>query len=199
MLRSALIIAAISVCSLSTRNAVALDFQIAKGGQLQIYSSEAGAAETFVITVQDGDLRVVHSHTANPTYLSLNLVTNIYFEGDDDQDTVNNLTNKSMRALGGGGDDILLGGSSSDRLYGGQGADVLLGRDGADTLDAGDDQVEGFMDGGDGFDTIITYDFIWYIPPFYKPFVRQQRFVTGWVREASDFVLVTDIVMYPRR
>lgn len=199
MFRPTLAIAALAVISFSAPNASALDFVIAKNGQLRIYSSVPGADESFEVSIVNGDLRVTHSHTLNPTYLSVNLVRNIYFEGDDDGDTFNNTSNKSLRALGGRGDDILIGGSASDRLYGEEGTDVIFGGPGNDTLDAGDSQVEGFMEGGEGADTIITYDFIWYIPPFYKPFVRHQRFANGWIREASDVVLVNDIVVYPGR
>jgi Ca2+-binding RTX toxin-like protein len=85
--------------------------------------------------------------------------------------TGNELANSISGALGNdvlsglGGDDMLFGGSGNDTLYGGDGNDFLDGGTGSDWLygGAGDDVLRvgplssnAVMDGGDGFDTVLT-------------------------------------------
>jgi Ca2+-binding RTX toxin-like protein len=69
---------------------------------------------------------------------------------------------------GGNGEDILVGGEGDDRLNGGNGDDILIGGEGADVLKGGNGNDiivwEGDLsyldtiDGGAGFDAVITAD-----------------------------------------
>jgi Ca2+-binding RTX toxin-like protein len=76
---------------------------------------------------------------------SISDVTDIFFRGNDGNDTFTNFTGLPMTAQGGAGDDILNGGSGFDRLVGGAGNDTLKGNAGNDVIVAGegDDILEG--------------------------------------------------------
>lgn len=88
----------------------------------------------------------------------------ILFEGDDDRDEFENLTDLPSIQYGYGGLDMLIGGTNDDDLYGGEGYDYLDGDGvgnvdngvgGSDWLDAGPDLEDGIMIGGPGNDVLV--------------------------------------------
>ncbi len=135
--------------------------------KIEINTLNNGWIEVKATTTNDAGTELgTKTETFHP-----NTFVNIFAVGADGNDTIrNNVSNKTMVAYGGNGDDILIsegranlfgqggddtiwGSSQNDYLSGGDGEDFLYGREGDDII------VGGFKDdmllGGSGNDTMI--------------------------------------------
>jgi Ca2+-binding RTX toxin-like protein len=110
----------------------------------------------------------ISSSNSSNLGVSVNLLTNVAFDGIDSLDTLKNIENvtgsrfadrligneKANGILGSDGDDIIEGNAGDDVLFGGAGNDRLIGGDGNDFLDGGTGNDT--MLGGNGDDTYLV-------------------------------------------
>lgn len=122
-------------------------------------SDKSNSDEYFIIEIDDDDVLITYyyqdeeEHKKDTKKYDEDDVISIHFVGDDDFDGFYNYTDLPSEAYGGGGTDYLIGGGGTDKLFGEEGKDYLFGYGGDDELDAGEDFVEGTVDGGEGNDT----------------------------------------------
>lgn len=159
---------------MSATQATALDYEIVRSPSgrrvsIRVESDIYGLNEHFIFSYEDPERKqqirltqYVNGNENASIVTSANFVNVIHFNGDNEDDTVENNTDVPMFAHGNGGDDVLIGSDfadSGDRLFGGPGMDFLYGRRGRDTLIPGDDLLEGAANGGDGNDEIIRREY----------------------------------------
>lgn len=132
---------------------------------IYLTSVEPNADEYFIVEFEydhDGDVDDVlityyhqegSGHVKDTKKYDADELDSIHFVGDEDLDGFYNYTDLPSVAYGGGGTDYLVGGDSTDEFFGEEGKDFLYGNGGNDKLDAGEDFVEGTVDGGEGEDS----------------------------------------------